>query len=1080
MILEMTKEMFVMPDLGDTQLEAFHRLINWGLKEELNDFPEIEDPDQEIVLKLLSEQYYVAEPLVDERNATYEPTTFSSEIYVPARSTRRGRQLGGEQIVYLGSIPLMSYQGTFVVNSIGRVILNQILRGPGIYYNAEWDQNGNPVYTGTIISNWGGKLKLELDGRNRIWVRVRKKRKMSIQLLLLAMGSNAEEIWDSGCYPDGFDDTGEGHVWSREYAVSEFYKLLYGTDGYLELSERSEELREKFFKPRFEIGEIGRTNLNKKLDLDVPIKENFLLPKDVLAATDYSIGIGIGVGTTDDIDHPKHRRIRTAADLLQDQFRLALERLADSMRVRVNRAAQHKRVPTIGSIVNSSLLLTTLKEFFGSHPLSQSLDRTNPLAQVVHKRKLSSLGPGGLTRRTAGSQVRDINPSHYGRVCPIETSEGINAGLVSSVASHASVDYKGSLASPFHRICGILYEEGIVTYVPAMEDEGYRIATGTCLFVYKREWGERATAARYRQEFVTIVWDHIHLRNISPLQYFSVGASLIPFLENNDANRTLMGSNMQRQAVPLLRPEKCIVGTGLEGRVALDSAGTVRASLGGKIRYIDGETVTLASGGETIDINLVIYRSSSNSSCVHQRTGLRVGGSLRKGQILADGGATEGGELALGRNLLIAYMPWEGYNFEDSVLISERPIFEGIYTSIHIDKYEMEAQVTLQGATEVITGEVPHLDDYFLRHLDNSGLVLPGSWVETGDVLVGKITPRDTEEDTGGAPENSLLQAIFGFDITTARETCLKVPAGGRGRIIDARWFYPGDMSKHTRVAHVYVLQERRLQMGDKVAGRHGNKGIISEIVPRQDMPYLQDGTPVDMVLSPLGVPSRMNMGQIFECVLGLAGHFLGRHYRVVPFDERYERGASRKLVYSELFEASERTANPWLFELGNPGKSQLMDGRTGEVFEQPITIGKAYMLKLIHQVDDKMHARSSGPYSRVTQQPLKGRSKQGGQRVGEMEVWALEGFGVSTILHEMLTMKSDHFGARRKVVSAIVSGEPVCGPGTTAPESFQLLVRELRCLALDLDLAVIDEGLASTSCWQDYTCGLECISIGD
>nr|YP_009561319.1 RNA polymerase beta subunit [Selaginella vardei]QAR48740.1 RNA polymerase beta subunit [Selaginella vardei] len=1055
----MTEEMFVMPDLGDVQSGAFHRFINRGLREELYDFPRIEDMDQGIGLQSFGGQYYVVEPLINERDAAYESVTYPAELYVPARWTRGGRARVGKQTVYIGSIPLMSCQGTPVVNGVDRVIINQILRSPGIYYNLERDSGGGPVYTGTTISNWGGKPKLETDGRNRIWVRVRKNRKTSIQPLSLAMGPSAREIRENVCHPDVLHETKENNAWSREHAVPESHKLLYGMDEYPELPDRFEESREKSSQPKSELGEIGRINPNEKLDPDVPSKEIFLLPKDMLAATDYLVGIGIGIGTIDDIDHLKHRRIRTAADLLQDQFRLALERLADTMRVGMNRA-RHKHVLTIEGVVNSSLLLTTLKEFLGSHPLSQTLDQTNPLAQMVHKRKLSSLGPGGPTGRTAGSQVRDIHPSHYGRICPIETSEGMNAGLISSLASYASVDHGGSLTSPVYRISGILHGKDIVTRSSAAEEESYRVTTGACLSVYRENRGEQATAARYWQGFVTVAWDHTHSRSISPSQYISVGASSVPFLENNDANRTLMGSNMQRQAVPLPRPERCIVGTGLESQVALDSAGTAKAARGGKINYIDGETITIVSGRETKDTESFMYRSPNKNTCVHYKTELYQGGSPRKGQIMVDGGATKGGELALGRNVLMAHMPWEGYNLEDSVLISERLTFEDIHTSIHIDKYEVEARVTLQGTAEIITSEIPHLDDYSLRHSDGSGLVLPGPWAETGDVSVGKLTPRDPGESVR-APESNSLQAIPGIDTTAARETCPRVPAGGRGRIIDVRWVYPGDTPRYTRVAHVYVPQRREIQIGDKVAGRHGNKGITPKVTPRQDLPYPQDGTPIDTILSPSGVPSRMNMGQILECVPGPAGHLPERHHRIIPLDEKYERGATGKLVYPEPCEAGERTANPWLFELDSPGKSRLIDGRTGEVFEQPVTVGKAYMLKPVHQVDDKIHARSRGPHSRVTQQPLKGRSKQGGQRVGETEVRAPEGFGVSNILHEMPTRKSDHFQARREVVSTTVVGEPMYGPETTTPESLRLLVRELRRLALDLDLAVVDEGLA-------------------
>nr|ADH10431.1 RNA polymerase beta subunit [Selaginella moellendorffii] len=1072
MVLETNQDMFVMPDPGEARSEAFYRFINWGSMEEPNDSPGIEDTDREMGPRPFGGRYYVIEPLSDKRDAVYEPIAYPSESYVPVQSTRKGEAWAEEQIVYTGSTPSTSPQGTLVVNGIDRVTINQISRSPGTHHKMERGPNGNPVYTGTTIPNRGGKPKLEPDGKNRIWVRVRKKRKTPIQPPSLAMGPSTKDILDNVCYPDNYWEKKDNNVWSREHAVPESHKLSYGTDEYTELSDIFEESRQKSPQPRFETGEIGRTNSNKKPDPEVPKNEIFLLPKDVLAATDYLIGIGIGIGTLDDIDHLKNRRIRTVADLLQDQLRLALERLADSMRGGVSRAARRKNVPTMRSVVNSSLLLTTLKEFFGSHPLSQSLDQTNPLTQMVHKRKLSSLGPGGPTRRTASYQVRDIHPSHYGRARPIETSEGTNAGLISSLALHAGVNHWGYLTSPFHRISGVLSGGGEVAAYVSAEDEGYRITTGTCSYVYRKDRGEQATAARYRQEFVTLAWDQIHLRSISPLQNFSVGASLIPFLENNDANRTLTGSNTQRQAAPLLRTEQRIVGTGLEGQIASDPWDTAIAVRGGKIDYIDCERTTSVDDGETIETESVMYQSPNNNTRVHQKPAGRFGkgGFPMKGQIAADTGAAKGGELASGRNISMAYMPWEGYNSEDSVPTSERPTFEGIYTSIHIEKYEMEARVTLQGTAEIITRKIPHSDDYFPRHSDESGPVSPGSRVETGDVLVGKPTPRNPEESPK-APESNSPQAIPGIDVTTARETCPKVPTGGRGRIIDVRWIYPEDTSRYkTRVVHVYVLQVREMQVGDKAAGRHGNKGIIPKIAPRQDMPYLQDGTSIDMIPSPLGVPPRMNVGQISERVPGPAGYNLETHHRIIPFDERYEREAPRKSVYPETYEASEQTANPRSFELDNPGKSQPIDGRTGEASEQPVTAGKAHMPKSVHQADDKIHARSSGPHPRVTQQPLKGKSKQGGQRVGEMEVRASEGYGVSHILQEMPTMKPDHVRARRKVVGTLVAGEPVYdGPAeATTPESPRSPVREPRRLAPDLDLAVVENDLVSNNTYRE------------
>nr|YP_009922642.1 RNA polymerase beta subunit [Wiesnerella denudata]QNA49808.1 RNA polymerase beta subunit [Wiesnerella denudata] len=1054
-------EIFVLPEFGKIQFEGFNRFINKGLSEELSNFPIIEDIDKEFEFQIFGEQYQLAEPLLTERDAVYQSITYSSDIYVPAQLTTKKKRKIQKQIVFLGSIPLMNSQGTFVVNGVSRVIINQILRSPGIYYNSEIDHNGIPIYTGTLISNWGGRLKLEIDGKTRIWARISKKRKISILVLLLAMDLNLQNILDSLYYPKIFLEsikkkTKKDYPNSTEDAIVELYKNLYCIGGDLFFSESiRKELQKKFFQQRCELGKIGRLNLNKKLNLNVPENEIFLLPQDILAAIDYLIKLKFGIGTVDDIDHLKNRRVCSVADLLQDQLKLALNRLENSVRQILRGATKRKRLPTPKSLVTSTPLIMTFKEFFGSHPLSQFLDQTNPLTEIVHKRRLSSLGPGGLTRRTASFQVRDIHSSHYGRICPIETSEGMNAGLIASLAIHAKISSLGCLESPFYKISKVSNLEKMIN-LSAAEDEYYRIATGNCLALDQNSQEEQITPARYRQDFVAIAWEQVHLRSIFPLQYFSVGASLIPFLEHNDANRALMGSNMQRQAVPLLKPEKCIVGTGIESQTALDSGSVTVSLYGGKIEYIDGNKITLSLKKKKIDKNLIVYQRSNNSTCIHQKAQVKKQKYIKKGQILADGSATSNGELALGKNILVAYMPWEGYNFEDAILINERLIYEDIYTSIHIERYEIEARVTSQGP-EKFTKEIPHLDNYLLRHLDQNGIVFTGSWVETGDVLVGKLTPQETEE-TLRAPEGKLLQAIFGIQVATSKETCLKVPPGGRGRVIDIRLISQEDISTNVaEIIHIYILQKRKIQIGDKVAGRHGNKGIISKILPRQDMPFLQDGTPIDMILSPLGVPSRMNVGQIFECLLGLAGSFLKKNYRIIPFDERYEREASRKLVFSELYKASKKTTNPWLFEPDNPGKSRLIDGRTGEIFEQPITIGKAYMLKLIHQVDDKIHARSSGPYALVTQQPLRGRSRRGGQRVGEMEVWALEGFGVAYILQEMLTIKSDHIRARYEVLGAIVTGEPIPKPNTP-PESFKLLVRELRSLALEINHTIICE----------------------
>ncbi|PIA29013.1 hypothetical protein AQUCO_06400064v1 [Aquilegia coerulea] len=807
--------MSTIPGFSQIQFEGFCRFIDRGLTEEFYKFPKIEDTDQEIEFQLFVETYQLVEPLIKERDDVYASLTYSSGLYVPAGliwKTGKDRQ---EQTIFIGKIPLMNSLGTSIVNGIYRIVINQILQSPSIYYRSELDHNGISVYTGTIISVWGGRLELEIDKKNK------------------------------------------------------------------------------------------------------------------------DMGAKCGSGN----------------------YRGAI---------------RHKFIPTPQNLVTSTPLTTTYESFFGLHPLSQVLDRTNPLTQIVHGRKLSYLGPGGLTGRTASFRIRDIQLSHYGRICPINTSEGINVGLIGSLEIHARIGYWGSLERPFYEICEKSKEVRVI-YLSPSRDESYMVAAGISLALNPGIQEEQVVPARYRQEFLTIAWEQIHLRSIFPFQYFSIGASLIPFIEHNDANRALMSSNMQRQAVPLSRSEKCIVGTGLERQAALDSGISAIAEHEGKIIYTDTDKIMLSGNGDTLSIPLVMYQRSNKNTCMHKKSQVPRGKCIKKGQILANGAATVGGELALGKNVLVAYMQWEGYNFEDAVHISERLVYGDIYTSFHIRKYEIKTYVTSQGP-ERITNEIPHLEAHLLRNLDRNGIVMLGSWVETGDILV----------------EDRLVRAILGIQVSTAKETCLKLPIGGRGRVID----------------------KREIKVGDKVAGRHENKGIISKILPRQDMPYLQDGTPVDMVFNPLGVPSRMNVGQIFECSLG------------------YELEASRKLVFSELYEASKKTTNPWVFEPEHPGKSIIFDGRTRDPFEQPVIIGKSYILKLIHQVDDKIHGSSSAHYA------LRGRAKRGG---------------------EMLTYKSDHIRARQELLGTTIIEGTLSNPEDT-PKSFRLLVQELRSLALELNHFLVSE----------------------
>nr|YP_010692399.1 RNA polymerase beta subunit [Juncus validus]UZM11361.1 RNA polymerase beta subunit [Juncus validus] len=1067
MIRNENEGMSTIPGFRQIQFEGFYRFVNKGLTEEFDKFPKgkMKDIDRNIEFRLFGKRHQLLEPLIKEKDAVYQSLTYSSKLYVPAGLIRKTSKHMQKQMVLIGNMPIMSSLGTFIINGIYRTVINQILQSPGIYYRSKLDHNGISVYTCIIISDWGGRSKLEMDRKGRIWARVSRNQKISILVLLSAMGSNLREILDNVCYPEIFlSFLNKKGMPSKEDAILEFYqKFRHGEE------EEEEDmvpweymykvLQEKFFQKKCELGRIGRQNMNRRLNLDIPQNNTCLLPRDILAAVDYLIGIKLGIGTLDDMNHLKNKRIRSAGDLLQDQFGLALIRLENAIRNTISRAIiQNKWIRAPQNLINSTFfsLTTTYESFFGGHPLSQVSDQTNPLAQLVHGRKWSYLDPRGLTSRTASFQIRDIHPSYYGRICPIDTSEGTNVGLIGSLAIHARVGHWGSIESPFYQISEKKKKkEAQVVYLSPNRDEYYMVAAENSLALNRSIQEEEFVPARYRQEFLTIAWEKIHLRSIFPFHYFSVGASLIPFIEHNDANRALMSSNMQRQAIPLFRSEKCIVGTGLEGQTALDSGVLLIADHLGKVIYTDTHKILLSSHGNSMSIPLVKYQGSNKKTLIHQKPRVHRDQCIKKGQILADGAATVSGELALGKNILVAYMPWEGYNFEDAILISERLLYEDIYTSFHIRKYPIQTYVTNQGP-ERITKEIPHLKTHLLHHLDRNGIVMLGSWVETGDILVGKLTPAEDEP----IPGNRLIGAILDMDLSTSKETSFKLPIGGRGRVIDVKWIEKKDSRDILEMVCVYILQKRKIKVGDKVAGRHGNKGIVSRILPRQDMPYLQDGRPVDMVFNPLGVPSRMNVGQIFECSLGLAGDLLKRHYRIAPFDERYEQEASRKLVFSELYEASKQTKNPWVFEPEYPGKSKIFDGRTGDLFEQPVLIGKSYILKLIHQVDDKIHARSTGPYTHVTQQPVRGRANKGGQRVGEMEVWALEGFGVARILQEMLTYKSDHIRTRKQIIDIMLSGGTAPNPDDDidVPETFRVLTRELRSLALELHFCLVSE----------------------
>jgi DNA-directed RNA polymerase subunit beta len=741
---------------------------------------------------------------------------------------------------------------------------------------------------------------------------------------------------------------------------------------------------------------------------------------------------------------------------------VGLNRLERIIRERMTVSDAESLTPA--SLVNPKPLVAAIKEFFGSSQLSQFMDQTNPLAELTHKRRLSALGPGGLTRERAGFAVRDIHPSHYGRICPIETPEGPNAGLIGSLATHARVNAFGFIETPFFQVDnGRVRRDLPAAYMTADEEDDLRVAAGDLPTDAEGYILGEAVPVRYRQDFASIAPEEVDYVAVSPVQIISVATSLIPFLEHDDANRALMGSNMQRQAVPLLRPERPLVGTGLEAQAARDSGMVVVSRQAGEVVYVDADTVHIKDGqGQVHRYELQKYQRSNQDTCLNQRPIVFQGDRIQAGQVIADGSAAEGGEIALGQNVLISYMPWEGYNYEDAILISERLVYDDVYTSIHIEKFEIEARQTKLGPEE-ITREIPNVGEDALRQLDETGIIRIGAWVEAGDILVGKVTPKGESDQP---PEEKLLRAIFGEKARDVRDNSLRVPNGEKGRVVDVRVFTreQGDELPPgaNMVVRVYVAQKRKIQVGDKMAGRHGNKGIISRILPIEDMPYLPDGRPIDIVLNPLGVPSRMNVGQVFECLLGWAAENLDARFKITPFDEMYDKEASRNTTHGKLDEARQYQRQDWVFNPDDPGKIQLYDGRTGEAFDRPVTVGKAYMLKLVHLVDDKIHARSTGPYSLVTQQPLGGKAQQGGQRFGEMEVWALEAFGAAYTLQELLTVKSDDMQGRNEALNAIVKGKAIPRPGT--PESFKVLMRELQSLGLDIAVHKVETREDGTS----------------
>ncbi len=1047
---------FLLPDLIEIQRSSFRWFLEEGLIEELNSFSPITDYTGKLELHFLGQNYKLKRPKYSVDEAKRRDSSYTVQMYVPTRLINKETGEIKEQEVFIGDLPLMTERGTFIINGAERVIVNQIVRSPGVYYKSETDKNGRRTYSASLIPNRGAWLKFETDRNGLVWVRIDKTRKLSAQVLLKALGLSDNEIFDALRHPEYFQKTIEKEgQFSEDDALMELYKKLRPGEPPTVLGGQ-QLLDSRFFDAkRYDLGRVGRYKLNRKLRLSVPDTTRVLTPNDILAAVDYLINLEFDMGSTDDIDHLGNRRVRSVGELLQNQVRVGLNRLERIIRERMTVSDAEALTPA--SLVNPKPLVAAIKEFFGSSQLSQFMDQTNPLAELTHKRRLSALGPGGLTRERAGFAVRDIHPSHHGRICPIETPEGPNAGLIGSLATHARVNQYGFLETPSRPVeNGRVVFDSPPVYMTADEEDDSRVAPGDVPVDENGYIIGPLVPVRYRQEFTTTTPEQVDYMAVSPVQIVSVATSLIPFLEHDDANRALMGSNMQRQAVPLLRPERPLVGTGLEAQAARDSGMVIVSRTDGEVSYVDATKIRVRVGtvetgfhSQEIEYPVSKYQRSNQDTCLNQRPLVQKGDLVVAGQVLADGSSTEGGWIALGQNIMVAYMPWEGYNYEDAILISEKLVQEDTYTSVHIEKYEIEARQTKLGPEE-ITREIPNVGEDALRQLDEQGIIRIGAWVESGDILVGKVTPKGESDQP---PEEKLLRAIFGEKARDVRDNSLRVPNGEKGRVVDVRVFTreQGDELPPgaNMVVRVYVAQKRKIQVGDKMAGRHGNKGIISRILPIEDMPYLADGTPVDIVLNPLGVPSRMNVGQVFECLLGWAAENLGVRFKVTPFDEMYGEESSRTIVHGKLHEARDRTTKDWLFNADAPGKLQVFDGRTGEAFDRPITIGIAYMLKLVHLVDDKIHARSTGPYSLVTQQPLGGKAQQGGQRFGEMEVWALEAFGAAYTLQELLTVKSDDMQGRNEALNAIVKGKAIPRPGT--PESFKVLMRELQSLGLDI-----------------------------
>ena len=1039
-----------LPDLIDIQKKSFEWFLKEGLKEELLAFSPVKDYTGRLELHFLPNYTFDnAKYTIEE--ARIHDATYAKQLRVMVRLVNRDTGEIKEQEVYIGDIPTMTDKGTFIVNGAERVIVSQIVRSPGVYFKRETSPTGKRLYNATMIPNRGAWLKIETDANDLVYMKIDKNRKILATTVLKAMGITVTEMETLFTHFDFLKKTlDKDTTETTDDALIELYKKLRPGDPASPQGGR-QILESRFFDDKkYDIGRVGRYKLNKKLNLNIPKNVRTLTREDIIASIEYLINLTYDEGTLDDIDHLGNRRIRSVGELLQNQFRVGLSRIERIVKERMT--LQDSETLTPLNLLNTKPLVAALREFFGSSQLSQFMDQTNPLAEITHKRRISALGPGGLQRERAGFAVRDIHPSHYGRICPVETPEGPNAGLIGSLATHARVNEYGFIETPFFVVKDGKVTEDVV-YMTADEDENFRCAPADIELNEDKTIKNKMVPARYRSEFIMTESSKVDYVAVCPIQIISVATSVIPFIEHDDANRALMGSNMQRQAVPLLITERPVVGTGLEARAAKDSGMVVVSGVDGTVERVVGEEIVIRDvEGKAHLYTLMKYVRSNQDTCINQRPIVNEGDKVHVGDVIADGASTSCGELSLGKNILVAYMPWEGYNFEDAILLSERCVHDDIFTSLHIEKLEIDARQTKIGPEE-ITREIPNVSEEALRHLDERGIVRIGARVYADDILVGKVTPKG---ETEHPPEEKLLRAIFAEKARDVKDNSLRVPHGEGGRVLDVKVF---DREKGDElppgantVIRVYIAQRRKVSVGDKLSGRHGNKGIVSRILPKEDMPFLPDGTPVDIVLNPLGVPSRMNVGQTYECLLGLAAYLTGEHYEAPSFDERYGANTSERVTREELLRGIKESGCDWVRE---DGKVYLIDGRTGEKFDRPVAVGLSYILKLVHLVDDKIHARSTGPYSLVTQQPLGGKAQFGGQRFGEMEVWALEAYGAAYTLQEMLTIKSDDVNGRNHAYESIVKGDNIPRPGI--PESFKVLVRELQSIGLDITVAKKD-----------------------